>query len=76
MISGIGLGAMAMAFIGQMFLFGMNSSIETLVSQAAGAKDLKLCGIYLNRGRFLILVFLVPIIFILLNIESTLVKLG
>jgi MATE family multidrug resistance protein len=42
--------------------FGLNGALETLVSQAYGAKDLRLCGIYLNRGRFInTLVFLFPI---------------
>lgn len=54
----------------------MNNAIETLVSQAAGAKDLKLCGIYLNRGRYLLTLFLIPITCILLYVEPLLVMLG
>lgn len=76
MLSGIGLGNMAFNFIGLQFLFGMNNAIETLVSQAAGAKDLKLCGVYLNRGRYLLAVFLIPITCILLKVEPLLVFLG
>ena len=55
---------------------GMNNGIETLVSQAAGANDLKLCGIYLNRGRFLLVLLLIPITCALMNIKPLLILLG
>ena len=31
-------------------MIGINSAQETLTSQAFGAENLRLCGIYLNRG--------------------------
>jgi len=34
---------------------GLNSAIETLASQAAGADDKALAGVYLNRGRLVML---------------------
>ena len=40
--------------VGSLMVFslmvGLNAAIETLTSQAFGAGDLRLCGIYLNRG--------------------------
>ena len=40
-------------------LFGLNSAQETLTSQAYGADDKRLCGLYLNRGRFILLAFFI-----------------
>ena len=41
-------------------LMGINSAQETLTSQAFGAGDLRLCGIYLNRGHFILIVAFIP----------------
>ena len=42
-------------------LIGLNGAQETFSSQAFGAGNLKLCGIYLNRGSFILIAFFVPI---------------
>lgn len=41
-------------------LTGLNCAQETLTSQAFGAKNLYLCGVYLNRGFFILLAFFIP----------------
>jgi Na+-driven multidrug efflux pump len=41
--------------------FGLNSAVETLVSQAFGSKEMWLCGLYLQRGRVLVCVIFIPI---------------
>ena len=33
-------------------LIGLNAAQETLTSQAFGANNLRLCGVYLNRGSY------------------------
>ena len=50
-------------------LIGLNAAQETLTSQAFGANNLRLCGIYLNRGTLILTVFfallaLVPSLFV------------
>ena len=45
MIAGIGLGTMAMNLTGFSVICGFNSALDTLVSQAAGAGELRLCGL-------------------------------
>ena len=40
-----------------LLLIGLNSAQETLTSQAYGANNLHLTGIYLNRGRVIVTVF-------------------
>ena len=42
------------------FMIGLNSAQETLTSQAYGAQNLHLCGVYLNRGIFILITFFVP----------------
>ena len=41
-------------------MIGLNSAQETLTSQAYGARNLHLCGVYLNRGIFLLIAFCIP----------------
>jgi MATE family multidrug resistance protein len=76
MLAGVGLGEVALSFLGQVFLMGLNNGIQTLVAQAHGGGNLHLCGVYLNRGRFLITVFIIPLAILLLKTEPILVYLG
>ena len=75
-MAGVGLGHMTKAVLGSTILVGVNASIETYVSQAAGAKKYQLAGTYLNQGRVLIVLCFIPICAILLNTEWLMVKLG
>ena len=52
-MAGIGLGNMTLNLFAVAFIESTNSVIETLGSQAYGAGKKELCGVYLNRGRFL-----------------------
>lgn len=51
---------------------GVNSAIETLVSQTSGGGNLELCGVYLNRGRYILTLLFIPITILLFNVESVL----
>lgn len=42
-------------------MIGLNAAQETLTSQAFGAGNLQLCGLYLNRGRFILTAFFIPL---------------
>ena len=42
-------------------MIGLNGAQETLASQAFGAENYHLCGIYLNRGRLILTTFFIPI---------------
>ena len=49
-------------------MLGLSCAQETLTSQAYGAKNLYLCGVYLNRGvviliTFYILLAVIPCVF-------------
>jgi Na+-driven multidrug efflux pump len=60
-MAGIGLGNMTKLLLGSTILQGCNGSIETYVSQAAGAGEHKMAGIYLNQGRLILLLCFIPI---------------
>ena len=53
----IGLTYTISIIIMYMLLIGINAAQETLTSQAYGANNLQLTGIYLNRGRVILTVF-------------------
>ena len=51
LIAAVGLGNMTLNMIGLSILFGLGTTLDTLLSQAAGTKNLKICGEYLNQAR-------------------------
>lgn len=60
-IASVGLAATFCGILIGSLLNGMNAAQETLTSQAFGAKNHRLCGIYLNRGTAILTVFYVPL---------------
>ena len=67
---------------------GMNGALETLISQTFGASknreetekyrtDMRTtCGVYYNRGRFVVTVMLIPLIIIFACSEKILIGIG
>ena len=76
LLAGVGLGNMTANIIGSSVTLGMNSALDTFVSQAYGSKNMYMCGVYLNRSRFVISVALSPVCIILLFSEKILITLG
>jgi Na+-driven multidrug efflux pump len=68
-MAGIGLGNMTINLFAIAFIDSMNQVIEVLVSQAFGNNNKELCGVYLNRGRFMLTCLFIPITYIILNIS-------
>lgn len=64
-MAGVGMGEVIQNMTGLSLMKGMNSAIETLVSQARGVKKIELCGVYMNRGRFVTCIMFIPCILIL-----------
>ncbi len=75
-LAGVGMGNMLMNICCFAITNGLNSALETLVSQAFGAGKYKECGTYLNRGRVVVTSFLVPIGMILFVSDKILRRLG
>ena len=61
-LAAVGLANVCFGIMMLSVMSGLNSAQETLTSQAYGFGDLKLCGIYLNRGRAVLMVFFVPLV--------------
>ena len=60
-LAAVGLGNVCSFIFVISIVTGLNSGQETLTSQAFGSGNLPLCGLYLNRGALIILVFFVPL---------------
>jgi Na+-driven multidrug efflux pump len=71
LIAGVGLGTMLMNVLALAVTQGLNGALESFVSQAYGFGKYKMCGTYLNRGRAIVTVILIPIA-ILLSISDKL----
>ena len=54
----------------------MNGAAETLVSQAYGNGQLKLCGVHFNRGRLILTAFFIPLATLLMFSEHILIFIG
>ena len=76
MVAGVGMGNVTMNFMGISIVTGLSNALDTFISQAYGAKNFELCGIYLNRARFVMVIAFIPIIFVSMQIENVLVYLG
>ena len=58
-------------------MMGLNAGQDTLTSQAFGNGNLKLCGVYLNRGAFILTLVFIPLALIpSLRAEQILIQLG
>lgn len=68
LISAIGLANMSMKILGHSALTGLNSALDTFASQAAGAKNHILCGVFLNRARFILITAFMPVTFFFCNV--------
>lgn len=60
-LAGVGLANMCQVIMILSLLTGLNAAQETLTSQAFGQQNSKLCGIYLNRGRLILVCFFIPL---------------
>ena len=68
-MAGIGLGNMTINLFAIAFMDSFNSVIDVCVSQSYGNGNKELCGVYLNRGRFMQLLLFIPITWIIMNIS-------
>lgn len=67
MLAGVGMGNMTCSFIAVAMIGGFNFAADTLISQAAGAKEYEFCGVVLNRGRTFILCLFIPMCLVIIN---------
>jgi len=70
MTAGFGLAVSCTGILGWSILAAVNCAQETLTSQAFGAGQLRLCGVYLNRGRIVLIAVTIPLAIIFWFSES------
>ena len=75
-VAGVGLGNMYVNIFCQSIIIGLNGGIGTLVAQSYGSKNMRKCGVYLNRGRAIVLVSLIPMFAAILSCERVLILIG
>ena len=61
----VGLASTFSSIMVMSVLIGLNTAQDTLASQAFGAGNFRLCGLYLNRGHFIVVAFFIPLAVIL-----------
>jgi MATE family multidrug resistance protein len=75
-LAAIGLGNMLNQLLPYTMMIGMNTALETLVSQAYGRKNIYECGLFLHRSLMLITIMFIPIAVILYHSDSILIFVG
>ena len=76
LLSGIGLGTSCALVAGLTVCWGINAACDALISQAAGAKNYEMMGVWLNRVRFVTSMFFLPMVLFAFTSESILVAIG
>ncbi|KAI6653826.1 Multidrug and toxin extrusion protein 2-like [Oopsacas minuta] len=76
MLAGVTFCVTFFLIVAFMPLYGVASSLDTLATQAFGAKDYKMLGIYLQRGMLILFILCMPISAILLQLEELLLLIG
>ena len=76
MLAGVGLANVFSCIALITVIEGINGALETLVSQAYGFGQLHLCGVYFNRGRFVLTAIFIPLAVMLCYSNQILIVLG
>ena len=60
-LAAVGLASTVCMMMVFSVLIGLNTAQDTLASQAFGSGNFRLCGLYLNRGHFILVAFFIPL---------------
>ena len=75
LLAGVGMGNMLINVLAFSVTQGLNGSIETFVSASFGAGKYEECGIFLNRGKFICTIVLLPIFVVFVLSDKILIAL-
>ena len=70
------MGAHFLNMFGLTMMYGLLMAMDTLVSQAKGAGNLEMCGVYLNRSRFIITICYIPMVLLSFYVKRILIFFG
>ena len=75
LLAGVGMGNMMINVLCFAVTQGINGALETLVSQSFGASKYQECGIFLNRGKVVVTLIMIPLIIIYVLSDKILIAL-
>jgi len=75
-LAGVGMANMYLNIICLSLILGMNSTLNTLLTQAYGYGDFRQCGVYLNRSRIIMTCIFVPLSIFLLHTDTLFIYMG
>lgn len=58
------------------FCFGLNGTLESKVSQSYGAQNYEMCGVWLNRGKAINTILMIPMVFLFFSSKHILEAIG
>ena len=76
LLAAVGLGNMMINVLAFAITQGLNGALEYYVSNAFGQRQYKECGQWLNRGKLVATLALIPVLVMFVNSEAILLKLG
>jgi Na+-driven multidrug efflux pump len=76
LLAGVGMGNMLINVLAFAVMQGLNGAIETFVSKEYGKGNYTKCGLYLNRGKMVCTVIMIPIIVIFACSDKILIGIG
>lgn len=76
LLAGVGMGNMLINVLCFAIVQGLNGALETLVSQSYGAEKYQECGIFLNRGKVVASMVMLPIVVIYYFSDKILIALN
>lgn len=75
-LASLGLGSLTTSIVLLSITVSFNGALDTLIPQAHGQNDTRMCGIYLNRQLLLISCIFIPLTFPLFFIERIYLAMG
>ena len=69
-MAGVGMANMYLNVLCISIIIGINSTLNTLVSQSYGLGDYRMCGVFHNRSRFVMTLIFIPLLAALLSTEA------
>ena len=75
-MAGVGMGYVMVGAFCMAFCFGLNGTLESKVSQAFGDGKYRECGLWLNRGRIINTLVMIPVLVLFLSTAFLLKLIG
>jgi len=75
-LAAVGMGNVLISAFCMAFCFGLNGTLESKISQAYGANNYEMCGVWLNRGRKICSFIFLPIACLFYGSEMMLKAIG